>query len=48
MNKKIVFVLIALGGQLTAMATPLGSLDTEALTDSSKVVDLDEVVVVSL
>ncbi|MBE6265114.1 MAG: TonB-dependent receptor [Prevotella ruminicola] len=29
------------------MATPLGSLDTEALTDSSKVVDLDEVVVVS-
>jgi len=47
MNKKIVFVLIALGGQLTAMATPLGSLDTEALTDSSKVVDLDEVVVVS-
>ena len=47
MNKKIVFVLIALGGQLTAMATPFGSLDTEALTDSSKVVDLDEVVVVS-
>ena len=47
MNKKIVFVLIALGGQLTAMATPLRSLDTEALTDSSKVVDLDEVVVVS-
>jgi len=47
MNKKIVFVLMALGGQLTAMATPLGSLDTEALTDSSKVVDLDEVVVVS-
>jgi outer membrane receptor protein involved in Fe transport len=38
---------MALGGQLTAMATPLGSLDTEALTDSSKVVDLDEVVVVS-
>ena len=47
MNKKIVFVLMALGGQLTAMATPFGSLDTEALTDSSKVVDLDEVVVVS-
>ena len=47
MNKKIVFVLLALGGQLTAMAAPLGSLDTEALTDSSKVVDLDEVVVVS-
>jgi len=47
MNKKIVFVLMALGGQLTAMAAPLGSLDTEALTDSSKVVDLDEVVVVS-
>ena len=47
MNKKIVFVLIALGGQLSAMAAPLGSLDTEALSDSSKVVDLDEVVVVS-
>ena len=47
MNKKIVFVLMALGGQLSAMAAPLGSLDTEALTDSSKVVDLDEVVVVS-
>ena len=47
MNKKIVFVLMALGGQLTAMAAPLESLDTEALTDSSKVVDLDEVVVVS-
>ena len=47
MNKKIVFVLLALGGQLTAGATPLKSLDTEALSDSSKVVDLDEVVVVS-
>ena len=47
MNKKIVFVLLALGSQLTAMAAPLRSLDTEALTDSSKVVDLDEVVVVS-
>ncbi len=47
MNKKIVFVLLALGGQLSSMATPLLSLDTEALSDSSKVIDLDEVVVVS-
>ena len=47
MNKKIVFVLLALGGQLSAGAAPLGSLDTEALSDSSKVVDLDEVVVVA-
>ena len=47
MNKKIVFVLLALGGQLSGLATPLFSLDTEALSDSSKVVDLDEVVVVS-
>ena len=47
MNKKIVFVLLALGGHLSVMATPLRSLDTEALSDSSKVVDLDEVVVVS-
>ncbi len=47
MNKKIVFVLLALGGQLAAVATPLKSLDTEALSDSSKVVDLDEVVVIS-
>ena len=47
MNKKIVFVLLALGGQLTALATPLCRVDTEELTDSSKVIDLDEVVVVS-
>ena len=47
MNKKIVFVLLALGGQLSAGATSLKSLETEALSDSSKVVDLDEVVVVS-
>ena len=47
MNKKNVFVLLALGGQLSVLATPLKSLDTAALTDSSKVVDLDEVVVVS-
>lgn len=47
MNKKNVIVLLALGGQLSVLATPLKSLDTEALTDSSKVVDLDEVVVVS-
>ena len=47
MNKKIVFVLLALGGQLSVMATPLRNLDTEELSDSSKVIDLDEVVVVS-
>ncbi|WP_231622164.1 TonB-dependent receptor [Prevotella sp. FD3004] len=47
MNKKIVFVLLALGGQLTALATPLRNLDTEELSDSSKVIDLVEVVVVS-
>ena len=48
MNKKIVFVLLAaLGAQLSAVATPLYDLDTEALTDSSKVIDLDEVVVVA-
>ena len=47
MNKKIVFVLLALGGQLSVMATPLCDLDTEELSDSSKVIDLDEVVVVS-
>ena len=47
MNKKIVFVLLALGGQLSVMATPLCNLDTEELSDSSKVIDLDEVVVVS-
>lgn len=47
MNKKIVFVLLALGGQLTALATPSCRVDTEELSDSSKVVDLDEVVVVS-
>ena len=47
MNKKIVFVLLALGGQLTALATPLCRVDTEELSDSSKVIDLDEVVVVS-
>ena len=47
MNKKIVFVLLALGGQLSSVATPFNSLDKEALLDSSKVVDLDEVVVIS-
>ena len=45
MNKKIVFVLLALGGHLSMMATPL--FDTEELSDSSKVIDLDEVVVIS-
>ena len=47
MNKKFIFVLLALGGQLSVMATPLRNLDTEELSDSSKVIDLDEVVVVS-
>ena len=47
MNKKIVFVLLALGGHLNMMATPLKSFDKEALTDSSKVVDLDEVIVIA-
>ena len=45
MNKKIVFVLLALGGHLSMMATPL--FDTEELSDSSKGIDLDEVVVIS-
>ena len=47
MNKKIVFVLLALGVRFIAMATPLKGLDTEAIADTSKVIDLDEVVVVS-
>ncbi len=47
MNKKIVFVLLALGGHLNMMATPFKSFDKEALTDSSKVVDLDEVIVIA-
>ena len=47
MNKKIVFVLLALVGQLSAGATPLKDFDTEALSDTSKVIDLDEVTIVS-
>ena len=47
MNKKIVFVLIALGCQSPVLATPLIDLDREALTDTSKVIDLDEVTIVA-
>ena len=45
--RKTCFVLLALCCQTVVMATPLGDLTDEALTDTSKVVDLDEVVVVS-
>ena len=45
--KKIVFVLIALGCQSPVLATPLIDLDREALTDTSKVIDLDEVTIVA-
>ena len=47
MDKKIVFVLIALSCQMMTLATPLKDLDTEALTDTSKVIDLDEVIIVA-
>ena len=47
MNKKIVFVLMALGCQVSLLATPFYDLDTEALTDTSKVIDLDEVTIVA-
>lgn len=47
MKKKIVFVLMALGCQVSLLATPLYDLDTEALTDTSKVIDLDEVTIVA-
>ena len=47
MNKKILFVLFALGAQLSAVAAPLKGLDTEALADTSKVIDLDEVTIVA-
>lgn len=48
MNKKIVFVLVALGCQISSLATPLNDLEkVEELADSSKVIDLDEVVVVA-
>lgn len=47
MNKKLL-VMMALGlSMTTAMANPIGGLTDEALTDTSKVVDLDEVVVVA-
>ena len=44
---KCFYVLLALGACLPAEANSLRSLETEALADTSKVVDLDEVVVVS-
>ena len=47
MNKKLL-VMMALGlSMTTAMANPIDGLTNEALTDTSKVVDLDEVVVVA-
>ncbi len=46
MNKKLT-VLFALGCQFSAFGAPLDDLNNEALTDTSKVVDLDEVVVVA-
>ena len=45
--RKTCFVLLALICQAVVMATPLDDLTNEALTDTSKVVDLDEVVVVA-
>ena len=45
--RKTWFVLLALCCQTVVMATTLDDLTDEALTDTSKVVDLDEVVVVS-
>ena len=40
--------MMALGlSMTTAMANPIDGLTNEALTDTSKVVDLDEVVVVA-
>ena len=45
--RKTLFVLLALCCQTIVMATPLDDLTDEVLTDTSKVVDLDEVVVVS-
>ena len=45
--RKTWFVLLALCCQTAVMATPLDDLTDEALIDSSKVVDLDEVVVVA-
>ena len=45
--KKSVFVLFALGCQLSTVAASLNGLDVEVLADTSKVIDLDEVIVVS-
>ena len=45
--KKSLFVLMALGCQISVVATPLTDLSDEALSDTSKVVELDEVVVVA-
>ena len=48
MSKKIVFVFLALGCHFASLvAAPLINPDAEALGDSSRVIDLDEVVVVS-
>ena len=44
---KYYFVLLALGACLSAEANSDKGLETEALADTSKVVDLDEVIVVS-
>lgn len=45
--KKFYLIFFAFGCQLLAVGNTLKGLDTEAFADSSKVVDLDEVVVVS-
>ncbi|MBQ6379605.1 MAG: TonB-dependent receptor [Prevotella sp.] len=45
--KKSVFVLFALGCQLSTVAASLNGLDVEVLADTSRVIDLDEVIVVS-
>ena len=45
--KKNVLLLLAVGFQLSAVSSPLRDVHDEAFTDSSRVVDLDEVVVVA-
>ena len=47
MNKKVVFVLLALGCRMSLVATPLHDLYPEVLADTSRVIDLDEVTIVS-
>ena len=47
MKNKNLIVLFTLGCQLSGLATPLNDLTDEAIADTSKVVDLDEVVVVA-